>query len=229
MSKRLVLIAVMVTLSLPSPARADHLFDPESGFQKARVGRSSIRVCDSTDRVEIGGVIGPWNATAGWQLFALSCDMPDVVFRVGTSTLVQTTYLEPFTRCVVEVASDRVQTLQHELAHCLGFADHVYAAEYGPFWVNPAVCDDTSHPAYASYRGVVSYCESSTPQTWFRNDDEQMLSRAGYAIQAGQDVTNEVRVAGTTTATLRPGALSLAVLVLLISVTVEVFRRRLVL
>lgn len=194
--KLLILIAVIFAVSLPSPARADHLFDPGSGFHKARFERSTIRVCDATGRVDILGVIGPWNRAAGWQLFAPSCDIPDVVFQEGTSTLVQTTYLEPFTGCVVQFASSRVQTLQHELAHCLGFADHVYAAEYGPLWVNPAVCDDSSHPAYVAYRGVASYCESTTARTWFGTDDQQMLSRAGYAIQSGEDASNEVRVAG---------------------------------
>lgn len=197
LSKISVGVTVIISASLPSAARADHLFDPDSGFHKARFARTTIRVCDATGRIDLAGVIGPWNKAAGWRPFTSSCDMPDVAFHAGTATLVQTTYLEPFTSCVVQVASYRVETLQHELAHCLGFADHIYAAEYGSLWVNPAVCDDLSHPAYSAYRGVVSYCESSTPQLWFGIDDQRMLSRAGYAINQGEDAANEVRILGT--------------------------------
>lgn len=189
------LATAALVVGLASPASASHAFAAESGFDKARFGRSSILMCDDSGQIDLSQVIAPWNRTAGWELFAVSCAAPDVVFRSGVTTWVQADYLGPFLGCTIHVADYGVETLRHELGHCLGFADHVYRGQDRTVWVNAAVCDDPSHPAYMPYRGVMSYCDSSLTQLWFGTDDQLMLARARYADRPRQD-TSEVRVAG---------------------------------
>lgn len=155
-------------------AEAHHLFNTSSGFAKARHQKESIRVC-APAVIDGPAVIAPWNRLAGWQLFALSCEHPDVTYVGDRVTWVETTYRQSFTHCRIHYASPMTKVHQHEIGHCLGFADHVAPGGDDSRWVNAQQC--------AGYRGVMSYCDWNG-QAWFGDDDRAMLILAGYAAPA---------------------------------------------
>lgn len=165
-------VSVLLAFSLrPGPAAADHLFSVASGFEQARNGRESLRVCAPAD-IDSEGVIAPWNGLAGWELFVLSCDAPDITFSPAAATWVEADYERPFTRCRIHYSTASTMIQRHEIGHCLGFADHVRPWEQGPDkWVGEKPCGD--------YAGVMSYC-TWNEQHWFGDDDFLMLAEAGY-------------------------------------------------
>lgn len=202
MSRRLILalVGVLSMLAVGSGrAEAHHLFAEHSGFAKAREARESLRVC-APPVIDGPSVIAPWNELAGWRLFVISCDRPDITFVPDAVTWTQATYLKPFTYCRIHYASPLVRSIQHEIGHCLGFADHVETGNgHGGRWVNPGSC--------AGYRGVMSYCDWDG-RHWFGEDDHAMLSRAGYAapistgahVPAGSPPGGEAPAASTSRA-----------------------------
>jgi hypothetical protein len=162
----------------PEPAQAHHSFGNLSGFAKAREGRESITLC-APPAIEGESVIAPWNELAGWGLFRLSCEKPDIIFVSDRATWVQATYLQPFTNCRIHYASVSTRVHQHEIGHCLGFADHVPPGQLHRLGsVNAGEC--------AGYRGVMSYCDWGG-RHWFGDDDREMLVRAGYAAPVGTE------------------------------------------
>lgn len=182
---RLIILTFLLGIAGVYPANASHLFDPDSGFEKARSGRVSIRICDGAGLVPVGNVIGPWNSLARWELFVTTCDSPDVTLREAPSTWVETNYLGPFSQCTIHGAEFDTNLLRHELGHCLGFADHVRIHELAPQLINAAICDDPSSPTYLPYHGIMSYCDWDPASRWFGDGDRQMLIVAGYRVTAG--------------------------------------------
>lgn len=182
---RLTILTFLIGIAGGYPANAGHLFDPDSGFEKARSGRVSIRTCDGTGVAGVEDLVSPWNLLAGWELFVITCDSPDVTFREAPATWVEANYLSPFSHCTIHAAEFDTNLLRHELGHCLGFADHVRAEELAPQLINAAICDDPSTPHYLSYRGIMSYCDWDPASRWFGDDDRQMLIVAGYGVTAG--------------------------------------------
>lgn len=181
-----IIIALVATISIIGAVHADHQFEPGvSGFAKAQLpNRQSITVCnESAYALDLPAIIAPWNRIAGWQLFAIACP-GDITFVTSGSTWVQPypTYREPYTSCTIYVSFSYATTywMRHEIGHCLGFADHIYASLLSnPNYINPRVCDDPAHPLFSSYRGVMSYCASFL--WWFYRDDCRMLQDAGYS------------------------------------------------
>lgn len=170
-----------------TPVLADHRFGPQAGWEKARSeeGRSVLVWAYPPLGVSLGAVIGPWNRLSGWKLFRVvrSADRADVLILPGRRTVAvcAPSYADPYAICVLWAATSSSKTLQHELGHALGLADHIPAAVQGRGdHVRPAVCDEPVHPRHSPYVGVMSYC-AWEGTAWFGAGDATMLLRAGYA------------------------------------------------
>lgn len=171
-----------------------HLFNPSSGFNKARQeGRNSITIWkDQQLSVNLLLCITPWNNLAGWGLFRIVSFPSSVDVRLQSShrtiVLCGPSYTEPFEVCIIHTSPehDNTHSITHELGHCLGFADHLTAAAYGqdPELVNPGVHDDPSHHAYQEYHGVMCYHCWRNPERWFGPDDRRMLKSAKYFLSS---------------------------------------------
>lgn len=181
------LLGVVLALSLVSPARADHGFGIGAGWPKAKAGRS-IRVWSPRRLgVDLGAVVRPWNTMAGWKLLrpARRRGHADVLILPGSSTWVQCSpsYTDAYEGCVVWTASSHTETLQHELGHTLGLADHIVLSMDDGRHVNPRVCDEELDERFSPYRGVMSYCSwNSGYAGWFGEADHRMLAEAGYPV-----------------------------------------------
>ncbi|MBI4064591.1 MAG: hypothetical protein HY401_09885 [Elusimicrobia bacterium] len=170
----------------------------KAGFLKAKTApRQSVTIwIDPGVGTDLTAAINAWNALAGWELFRQTRDQgaADVkVYATGNISLAKhgTAYIwpsltEPYYSCRIYLygAYEETMTLQHELGHCLGFADHVtpWYLESNPKKAGVVkVCDQANHPQYSPYKGIMSYCtQNLAPQEIFGADDLLMLLEAGY-------------------------------------------------
>lgn len=152
-----------------------HKFGPAAGW-----ARLPIRVAPHPD---IRSAVRAWNLLAGITMFVVTAVGPQVHIEEVAGGWSWVTVDPDYTAEYVSATVHYDPTLgpanlEHELGHVLGLADSVPAAwlaERG--YVNPAVCDDPDHPAYVTYRGVMSACPG---QVRFGVEDLRSLRAAGY-------------------------------------------------
>ncbi len=205
-SIRRVALAVGITLGslqAGSQEAAAHSISPEAGFDKARQNpQESIRVWKDPEKLKklrLFKAIKPWNEIAGWDLFKIvnfekNADVKLVLTEnTGWQTECSPSPQDSYTSCIIRVPNPLTfRTVQHELGHTLGFADHIkhYDLATYPAGLNPRVCDDVNSPLYSPHerKGIMSSCGSSADSLAFGKDDIRLLSKAGYAKKWGNQL-----------------------------------------
>lgn len=174
-----ILLALVILLATASPAYADHLYSPEAGFPTA----NRLRVWQEGTNLNLHAIIQPWNraATVAHRhrrrthyhrrtLFIVSSASPQITFKPSDyhqpSGLWQTyvqgypTNESTYTHVTIFVGDqNNLRTLQHELGHALGLADHQLTS------------------AWPRYRGVMAYDDWGLWGIWFKTQDRQMIRR----------------------------------------------------
>jgi hypothetical protein len=193
---RLVSAAALVALLTLASAAGHHRYGPDAGFPAARAQEQPIKLWrPAAWNLKLAAAKNAWNDLAGWSLFVIvqSEAKADVVFAddaIGNYTVCLDdtgtfNVLGPYVSCVVNLSTHtgsdgNTRLTEHELGHVLGFAHHTVAANYQrevDLGWNPRVCDDTSHPAWSPYVGVMWVCGLQV----LTLDDRAGLDAAGYA------------------------------------------------
>ena len=164
------LVAAALFVGIPSAA-ADH------GYGQPQATWPITVQADGRVRALRRAVAG-WNRTAGRPIFRLAREGATVTFAIDGQAWTEflpshDRYVPGLEPCIVHLPPRAgTRTVQHELGHCLGFADHV-RAWYQPKLVTAGrVCDYSARP---QYRGIMSYCTYR-----LTGNDRAMLRGAGY-------------------------------------------------